>query len=240
MSNFTPLIWNAELIKRFWSYQAQFPESFFSHQAGSALLKVVHPHLIKDSQILDYGCGGGSLIAKLLEKGYQVAGTDFAPAIIDGVGRKFKDHVGFLGVFNIEKLIAEKRRFNIIFVTEIIEHLGDPELDDLFMNLCQLLYSDGKLIITTPNEENLAASYVFCPNCEHYFHRMQHLRSWSRITLSQFLSKHGYTAVQMTTTDLWLHTASYLTRLKFLLKCCLGYRASKSNLIAVAQRSRIF
>ena len=41
-----------------------------------------------------------------------------------------------------------------------------------------VLKKGGKLIITVPNNENLKSGHVLCPNCLHYFHKMQHVKSF--------------------------------------------------------------
>jgi len=55
-----------------------------------------------------------------------------------------------------------------------------------------LLRPNGKLVLTTPNEENLDASKIICPNCSAVFHRMQHVRNWSADALAERLAANGF------------------------------------------------
>ena len=41
----------------------------------------------------------------------------------------------------------------------------------------ELLQIGGRLIITTPNDENLDEKMVFCSNCKNIYHSMQHMRT---------------------------------------------------------------
>jgi hypothetical protein len=59
----------------------------------------------------------------------------------------------------------------------------------------RLLRVGGHLIITTPNDENLAASAILCPNCLCEFHRGQHVRTWSAQSLSAVVAAHGFTPI---------------------------------------------
>jgi hypothetical protein len=49
------------------------------------------------------------------------------------------------------------------------------------------------VLMTTPNEEDLLARNVFCPSCQHTFHGMQHLTSWDKETLTEYLVGGGFT-----------------------------------------------
>jgi 2-polyprenyl-3-methyl-5-hydroxy-6-metoxy-1,4-benzoquinol methylase len=234
---YTPLEWTPDRIKKFWAYQGQFPETFFSHQVGPALVRKVAPYLKNKRAILDYGCGSGTLIAELLRQGFDVTGADFSPASLKTINQKFKDTKDFRGAFTVEDLMARAKKFDAVFVVEVIEHLENKPLQDLFGNLQQLLSPDGVIVLTTPCDENLTESYVFCPQCEHYFHRMQHVRSWTPATLSEFLGQQGFQPVALAATDLSLLYTYGWPRLKSLIKQCLGHRANQPHLVAVAKRS---
>jgi hypothetical protein len=64
-----------------------------------------------------------------------------------------------------------------------------------------LLAPGGVIVFTTPNDEDLGASRLYCPECDHVFHRWQHIRSWSAQSLSAFLTAQGFRDVKAWTTD---------------------------------------
>ena len=60
-----------------------------------------------------------------------------------------------------------------------------------------LLEDDGFLLIMTPYNEDLSKETVYCPCCNHTFHRWQHVRSWNKESLEKELKKHGYKILGM-------------------------------------------
>ena len=80
---------------------------------------------------------------------------------------------------------------------KVIEHLDDPTLDGVLVESRRILAPDGALVLTTPNEENLAREHVMCPDCGCIFHRWQHRRSWSRASLSSALLQAGFSNVRI-------------------------------------------
>lgn len=106
--------------------------------------------------ILDAGCGRGELMALLLRAGAaEVWGFDFSPAAVAAsrqrlsaaAGREAADRV-------VEGSIAEAGlfpddRFDVIFATDVVEHLPPPLLAAGLGNLRRWLKPDGKLLIHT-------------------------------------------------------------------------------------------
>lgn len=92
-------------------------------------------------------------------------------------------------------------RFDGILSVEVIEHLSDERLESTLGLIKRLLQPGGVIVFTTPNDEDLAASRLYCPECDHVFHRWQHVRSWNRRSLSKLLAKRGFVDVRTWTTD---------------------------------------
>ena len=84
---------------------------------------------------------------------------------------------------------------DIVMSVEMVEHLFDEHLEPTFGEFHRLLKPEGTLIVTTPNEEDLAASRVLCPDCGGLFHQFQHIRTWSANSLRQALEAHGFETV---------------------------------------------
>jgi hypothetical protein len=83
--------------------------------------------------------------------------------------------------------------FDLITCVETIEHLLEDHLGSTLAELRGLLRADsGLLLITTPFEERLEMSEVFCPDCGASFHRWQHLRRFTIASLSMLIEKHGF------------------------------------------------
>jgi len=191
----TMLEWDNETLSRFWGYHSQFPENYFSFQKGGAVVDHIKPRLPPGATVLDYGCGPGHLVPHLLAAGFSVQGADVSRetmgSAVEVSGRK-----GFLGFATIDELLGEERRFDAVILLEVVEHLDDTWLMTTLKQAKALLKPDGMLIVTTPNEEPLGDSMVYCPVANVIFHRWQHVRSWSQATLAQSLASHGFRDVQ--------------------------------------------
>ena len=135
MSPYRRLEWTPEKIQKFWDFQSHTNQSYFSYQVSGALLKLVGPSIRDCRTVLDYGSGPGFLIAALLEKGYEAAGVDFSEKSIERVTERFKGAKGFLGAFSLAALVQSQKKFDAIFVLEVIEHLDDKALGELVANL---------------------------------------------------------------------------------------------------------
>jgi 2-polyprenyl-3-methyl-5-hydroxy-6-metoxy-1,4-benzoquinol methylase len=115
----------------------------------------------KDIQILDIGCGTGSLIKALNQLGYaNTNGIDLS-----------EEQVRMAGVFGVERiehgdvkdyLVDKVASYDLIFAVDLIEHLGKDELVDFLKLVNTGLKSGGKVIFRTPNmDAPLAAVFAF-------------------------------------------------------------------------------
>jgi 2-polyprenyl-3-methyl-5-hydroxy-6-metoxy-1,4-benzoquinol methylase len=112
----------------------------------SALLDFLYiPYCQNSKTILDFGCGNGTLIKKLKYYGFNVSGVDFDEKAISELK---KDGIE---VYSSLKLVSKK--YDIIIMSHILEHLVDPESD--LIEISNLLNIDGMLIIATPNSTSL-------------------------------------------------------------------------------------
>lgn len=189
------LVWTPEMVVRFWDYEANFPERFFTYRNGAEVVRQLRAHFRDKATILDYGCGPGYLLGELLNSGIQAAGLDFSSEAMRKTSERFAGRANFLGTFTPDQLVESKRRFDAICVFEVIEHLYDAPLEKLLSDVERFLAPDGIALFTTPNEEDLAKSTLLCPVSGRVFHRWQHVRSWSRETLSSYLEAKGFTVI---------------------------------------------
>ena len=88
----------------------------------------------------------------------------------------------------------------------------DPVLQRIFDDVRRVLTPGGVVVVTTPNDEDLTIETVYCPCCNHTFHRWQHVRSWSAQTLSTRFSSLGFQTVATRTTDFSLRPQDGLLR----------------------------
>ena len=127
--------------------------------------------------------------------------------------------------------------FARIVTVEVIEHLDDDKLSSFFGTLRQLLAPDGRLILTTPNDEKLENLEVYCPSCNHTFHRYQHMRSFSAATLERTVRAAGFEPTRTFGTDFSRRPLWHPTQLaRDAARLLRGQAAARPHLVGVAKR----
>lgn len=148
--------------------------------------------------ILDLGCGNGHLVDYLINKGYNVYGTDASENGIAIAKKQYSDRF-FVQDLSTGKLPTELQniQFDTIISTEVIEHLYNPEG---FIDFCKdILQPNGEIIISTPYHgywKNLALA-IFDKWDSHHGPTWHggHIKFWSRKTLSQLLIDKGFSII---------------------------------------------
>lgn len=199
------VIWAKEKVARFWEYYSTFDaieDNYFSKQLGDTVLGFVKRHIPLTGNILDYGCGPGFLIEKLLRDQITCSGLDAVESNVKIIKAKFEGNPYFKGAYYADKLPIEiqDEQFNIVFLIETIEHLLQDDLQVILKEIYRLTEKGGKLVITTRNNENLDASKIICPDCGGVFHLMQHVSSWTTHSLSNLMAETGYNKIVCTAT----------------------------------------
>lgn len=125
------------------SFLADSGEAYFGIR--EALLKIKKTK--ENLKVLDVGCGLGYLTYALKSEQYDVYGIDISKEAINNAKKHFGNYFISQDIFEYAK--NNKNSFDVIILTELIEHLENP-IDFLKTSL-NLLNKNGKIIITTPN-----------------------------------------------------------------------------------------
>ena len=237
------LTWTDEKVKRFWDYESQFPEHYFTYQVGGNLAALIKRYKGQNDTLLDYGSGPGFLIKHLLKSKMEVSALEFSQDSLQRIKNSYEGQKGFMGAYSIEELNTKNLRFNIITLIEVIEHLDDYYLKLTLDNIRSLLKPDGYLIITTPNDEDITKSYICCPETNELFHRWQHIRSWNADLLSELLNKSGFTITMIKETNFNYGTLKKIIRIPIqILKIIFKRKSLKKNrphLVCICQQNII-
>ena len=181
-----------------------YNDSKHTHAHAYILDKLVNM-LDKDRNqtILDLGCGNGSLANALLQKGFNVYGTD---ASVKGIEIANKTNPGRFAVQDLssDDLPPELAsiQFDTIISTEVIEHLYDPRKFIDFTKRTLLKNGGGEIIISTPYHgyfKNLALAIT--GKMDSHFGPLWdggHIKFWSRKTLSRLLEEKGFVVTDFT------------------------------------------
>lgn len=228
--------WTAETVNRFWRWQATHPEHYFTNRFGDRIAAALAPLLAGCRSVVDYGCGPGFLVSHLVRRGFQVSATDQSPEALRAVAERCGGKPGFGGARPADALIADGVQFDAVIAIEVVEHLDDAHLEVFFENLRRLLRPGGTAVITTPNEERLEDAAVYCPHCDHTFHRYQHVRSWSAQSLKARVAAERLIVDDTFTTDFSESRFGNLTgKVKRIVKQVLGRPEKRPHLVCVAR-----
>lgn len=196
------VVWDEQKIARFWDYLSKVPQALnncWSKQVGKALVRYVLRRRPLKGRVLDYGCGPGFLIHDLLEMASEatIYGVEHSPASIELVNRQFAQRERFRGVASAATVPTpfEDGYFDTVLFVETIEHIEPAQRLPALRELRRLLRSNGLVVVTTPNEEDIDASKAICPDCGAKFHVVQHLSSWSARTLKPVMEEVGFRTV---------------------------------------------
>ena len=150
----------------------------------------------RKARVLDVGCGNGSTVGEFLTLRCNVVGIDLSS---EGIALARKSHPPA----RFERLPADDHilenlqcePFDVVFSTEVIEHLYDPHA---FARGCyNALRPGGRFAVSTPYHgylKNLvlAALNKFDTHANRLW-RGGHIKLWSRKTLASLLRETGFT-----------------------------------------------
>ncbi len=151
--------WTHEKIGRFWNqYSVADTERYFGQVVGDSLLTLVQRLLgTLSDPILDFGCGSGHLLGKLMRRGKRCVGLDFSDESVSVVREKFVDNPLLLAAEKISGCPTQLQpnSFATVFLVETIEHLLAKDLQPTLRELFRLTANGGCVVVTAPNAEDL-------------------------------------------------------------------------------------
>jgi len=232
--------WNDEQVGRLWDWYAKtrpYCDMYFAKLFGEQIVRATGFSLNAGISVLDFGCGPGFLWdhIRALQCLWRYTGIDFSRVSVATLVRRAVHESRFAGALHVRSLPVDlpDAAFDAAFMIEVVEHISDDQLDAALAETRRLLKPGGKLVITTPNDEDLSLSTKFCPDCGSVFHEWQHVRSWSAASLSASVARRGFTPHRVEPWDFyansWLRTA-FNTMRRFV------YGRSKPHLLGVFTR----
>lgn len=150
------------------------------------------------SRFLDVGCGGGSFMASAQEAGYAVTGIEPSSQ-----GRNAARQAGLDVHTNAASLIQQQRRFDVITVWHVIEHV--PDVSAILREIKALLDENGVVVVAVPNALSARAILFrmfprLCPQDDDAYRAFPiHLYAFSRRALAKLIQSCGLAVVSSTT-----------------------------------------
>jgi 2-polyprenyl-3-methyl-5-hydroxy-6-metoxy-1,4-benzoquinol methylase len=101
------------------------------------------------ARLLDVGSGAGAFLQRAVEAGFRATGLELNPALAERARRTGAEII----VGDIESGGVSGRRFDVITLLDLIEHLLDPVAA---LRRChELLAPGGRIVLYTPNHASL-------------------------------------------------------------------------------------
>jgi len=135
-------------------------------------------------EVVNIGTGDGYLERHAAGLGWRVTAVDPDERAIDRLRAAGID--GRVGT--IERIPLPDSSADVIFVSEVFEHLTENSLTTGLREIRRVLRPGGRLIGTVPYQENLAEQECVCPGCGLSFHRWGHQQSFTPERLASFLA----------------------------------------------------
>ncbi len=203
MSDYVPhdVQWTPEKVGRLWSYYGSSPAHaglYFSAHSGASIIERIEREVgLTGRRVLDFGCGRGDLLAVMVGRGIAVAGLEFDEASAATASGRFAGDPLFQGVAVAQALPSSlpDGAFDRILLVEVVEHLLDEQIAPTLAETRRLLAPGGRVVVTAPNAESLAAGTTRCPDCGGTFHMWQHQRSFDPASLSVLFEGAGFRTV---------------------------------------------
>lgn len=157
------------------TYDERYHSAVVYQEMDDRLVSILLEHIrkggIEAPDVLDLGCGPGSMTGKLLKiPGIRLTGVDLSPAMIARARERFP-HVNYI-VDDAEFMSFEDETFDVVFCSGVLHHL--PSIEMALREVHRILKPGGIFIVREPNHDNFAARFpevAFAHLClKHYLY----------------------------------------------------------------------
>ena len=136
-------------IARYYSTEDQYDDWLKNESARDELwrrrLRMLNRYRSR-GRLLDVGAGIGQFL-NLAKEYYEVEGTEVSASAVRIANEKYGLH---LNCGRLEDIDFRDRRFDVITLFHVLEHVGDPKA--LLLKCAEILSPDGIIVIAVPNE----------------------------------------------------------------------------------------
>lgn len=161
--------------------------------------------------VLDIGCGNG-IVTNMINKEF-VLGMDFAIVPLRNVKKNAI-------CASINSIPLKENKFNLIIMTEVLEHLSDQIYTKAIQEINRL--NAKYLLITVPFEENLEADQCKCSSCGFIFNASHHCQRFSEEWYVEKFPDYNVQFVKYTSCK--IPQNSYIIQLKHQCEVYLGFK----------------
>jgi SAM-dependent methyltransferase len=146
-------------------------------------------------RVLDVGCATGTFLEVARSRGFEGLGVELSPESLAWCRSRGLSVVPG----PVEQAGLPQRRFDIIHLGDVLEHLPDPAVTLRFLR--GLLRDQGLIVISTPNFASLATRVFQIKPREHLFY-------FTARSLARLLEGTGFRPLSVTSFDRWREVGS--------------------------------
>ena len=197
-----------------------YTEDYFLHcrhgsdeftESGGREISPIHLKILdlaeagEGRRVLDVGCGCGELVIHSALRGAEAVGVDYSSAA-NALAVKAAKEIGVdVEFFCCDVSELPEGKFDSVILADVVEHLYQYQLDQLYKDLFDRLNPDGILVIHTwPNRWHTTYSYPVARNILNLFGRnmpksprkphdeIMHVNEQSVLSLQRDLRKAGF------------------------------------------------
>ncbi len=154
-------------------------------------------HVQAGQRVLDVGCGEGRFAAELTDVGARVVGVDVAEEQLRRARAQHPElDLRLLPPHGLWPL--PDAYFDVVWVGETIEHVADTAA--WLSEVRRVLRSGGSLLLSTPAHDPLTVLGLALSRrafAAHFGPRSEHLRFYSRASLSGLLEDFGFHEIEL-------------------------------------------
>lgn len=165
-------------------------ESYFCRQKsyGGKVFSISQGYLNSESWVCEVGCGAGGALSIFHDQNINVAGCDYSRDLIEDGKRRGIPNLCYGGIEDLKNNVDSKR-FDLIFLHHVFEHLDDPLV---FLNSCRdILNENGKIVIIVPDISGIDSSRFPAGDLLPYLH-IAHKYNFSLKCLQNLSERSGY------------------------------------------------
>jgi len=146
----------------------------------------------------EIGYGAGSLLKRLSDCGYEVAGIEVCDSLCQRARRLMGPHQAtrlLLGDFLGHDFDTSEHRYSLIYWNDVFEHIPPDEIGDYLDKIHDLLIPGGSLVTITPNwhmRPNDVTAVMCPPRTEA---AGLHLKEYSLREVTRLLRQRGFSRV---------------------------------------------
>lgn len=160
---------------------------------------LIYPIKNEIKESLEIGCGEGYLTKHLKDMGILVEGADLSEDVIEHA-KKIHPNIKFT-VLSIYDLTKSDNKYDIIFASEVFEHL--EKTTDAIRELKEV--SNKYIFFSVPNEPLFRlANVARLKYLSDFGNTPGHINHWSKNNFELYLNENGLEIIKIKTSTLWI------------------------------------